>query len=181
MECAKEADFQVNAADEALKGANPSAAQCKEVIRQENGEDVTRARDFGTRKHALALDCIQRGLGEPLAGNISIEPRYQLEPSTGLWRWLDPKQVAEWLRTGLASHLKGSLVPDIVLHALGNPNQVQLVYDLKFPCPSSREPRWNEYPEDHPHHPKDQGEMYQQALGGQRGPARVSPAYGISR
>ena len=179
VKCAKEADFKVNEADEELKGANPTQAQCKAVVRREGGQDVTRALDFGNKKHALALECVRRELGERFPDNLSLEPRYQMDPGTGRWGWLDPRQVAEWLKRGLASKLKGSLVPDIVLHALGNPNEVQRVYDFKFPCPASREPLWNEYPAGHPHYQKDQGEMYQQALGGQQPPKMVSPAYGI--
>ncbi|WP_095981733.1 hypothetical protein [Melittangium boletus] len=181
MECAGEANFAVNQADPELSGASPSEAQCKKVLRRENGKDVTRALEFGNKKHSMALDCVRSALGELYPQNISVEPRYQVDPSSGRWRWIDPKQVMDWLKQGLAHRLKGSLVPDVVLHVTGNPNEVQLVYDLKFPCPAGRAPRWTEYPEGHPHHPRNQGEMYQRALGGQQQPALVSPAYGVSR
>jgi hypothetical protein len=93
-----------------------------------------------------------------------VEPTYQQEPSTGQWRWLDPLRVEQWLRDGLTSNLWGSLVPDIVLHASGNPNQLQHIYDFKFPCPAKNRPQWRSYARGQPHYPKTQGEMYRDAL-----------------
>ncbi|HYO54937.1 hypothetical protein [Archangium sp.] len=102
--------------------------------------------------------------------------KYQKDPSTGLWRWLDPKQVKEWLQIGLKSQLWESLVPDLVLHASRNPNQVQRVYDFKFPCPPDNKPSWGRYAKGHPHFPKNQKEMYEDALlGGASKAKSVTP------
>jgi hypothetical protein len=87
--------------------------------------------------------------------------------------------VAEWLRNGLTSRLWGSLVPDIVIHASGDPNKVQRVYDLKFPCPDDKRAFWGRYAKGQPHHPKNQKAMYEE-LGGQEGPALATP-HGIQR
>ncbi|MFY0567573.1 hypothetical protein ACN28E_27625 [Archangium lansingense] len=180
--CAKEANSKVNDEDEVLKGQIPTAEQCREVVRQEKGRDVTRAMDLGTRKHAAALACVQRELGELYPENFRVQPRYKHDPSTGQWRQLDPALVAEWLRNGLESLLLGTLVPDVVIHASGNSQKVQRVFDFKFPCVPARKgqrPVWREYPEGHPHHSKTQGEMYEQALGGEKAPALVSPQFGV--
>ncbi|MFE8598657.1 hypothetical protein [Archangium violaceum] len=181
-DCAREANSKVNDEDEVLKGQIPTAEQCREVVRQEKGKDVTRAMDLGARKHAMALACVQRELGGLHPENFSVQPRYKYDPSEGRWRQLDPVIVAEWLRNGLESLLLGTLVPDVVIHASGNAQRVQRVYDFKFPCVPARKsqrPAWREYPEGHPHHPKTQGQMYEQALGGEKPPSLVTPQLGV--
>ena len=141
-DCAREANSKVNDEDEVLKGQIPTAEQCREVVRQEKGKDVTRAMDLGARKHAMALACVQRELGGLHPENFSVQPRYKYDPSEGRWRQLDPVIVAEWLRNGLESLLLGT-------------------------------------PEGHPHHPKTQGQMYEQALGGEKPPSLVTPQLGV--
>ncbi|MFY0565111.1 hypothetical protein ACN28E_14820 [Archangium lansingense] len=169
VQCAQAANEQVNKEDEELRGREPTAEQCRQVVRREGNTEVTRAMDLGARKHKLALDCVRAAFAERFSENVSVEPTYQKESSTGLWRWIDPVQVAEWLKLGLKSQLWGSLVPDLVLHASRNPNQIQRVYDFKFPCPSDKRPSWRPYSKGHPHHPKDQKEMYEEALLGGKG------------
>jgi hypothetical protein len=175
-DCAREADDQANREDEELAGRKPTREQCQKVVRREGTTEVTRAMELGTRKHELALDCVRKRLGPQYSEHLRVEPTYQKEPGTGLWRWLDPKQVDEWLRDGLLSQLWGALVPDVVIHASGNPNDIQRVYDFKFPCPADNKPSWRPYPKGHPHYPKDQKKMYQEALlGGKREPKPITP------
>ncbi|HZI08092.1 MAG TPA: hypothetical protein VEZ71_29000 [Archangium sp.] len=175
VQCAQAANGQVNQEDEELQGREPTAEQCRQVVRREGNTEVTRAMDLGARKHKLALDCARAAFAERFAENISVEPTYQKDPTKGLWRWIDPAQVAEWLTLGLKSQLWGSLVPDLVLHASRNPNQVQRVYDFKFPCPSDNRPRWGKYAKGHPHHSKDQKKMYTDVLlEGKREPSAVT-------
>jgi hypothetical protein len=85
------------------------------------------------------------------------------------------------LLDGLTSLLLGTLVPDIVLHASGNPHKVQRVYDYKFPCLPGRksDPDWRQYPKGHPHYPKDQGKMYREAFGEDSKPTLVTPQLGV--
>jgi hypothetical protein len=84
--------------------------------------------------------------------------------------------VKEWLELGLTSSLWGALVPDVVIHASGNQNQAQRVYDFKFPCPSDNRPSWRQYTRGQPHYPNDQGAMYKKALlEGKREPNSVTP------
>jgi len=177
-ECAQAANQKVNEEDEELKGREPDREECRKVVRREGTMDVTRAMELGARKHDKALDCAREAL-KGLTEYVRVEPTYQRDPNTGLWRWIDPKQVKEWLQLGLTAQLWGALVPDIVIHAAGNPNKVQRVYDFKFPCPPHNPPKWGRYAPNQPHHPKNQGKMYE-ALGGDKGPAFSTPR-GIQR
>jgi|GEM_PF-583041 len=175
-DCAHAANQQVNQEDEALKGREPDREECRRVVRREGNTDVTRAMELGTKKHDKALDCARKAFEGDLAKYVRVEPTYQKDLNTGLWRWIDPQKLKEWLQLGLTAQLWGALVPDIVIHAAGNPNQVQRVYDFKFPCPPTNTPSWRPYAPDHPHYPKDQGKMYETALlGGKLKPNRVTP------
>ncbi|HZH77626.1 MAG TPA: hypothetical protein VEY88_16495 [Archangium sp.] len=173
--CAKDAHLSIN--DQEL-GAPPTEAQCKEVVRREGNTDITRAMDLGSKKHARALECARKQLEGVFPDNVSIEPLYQKDVYTGLWRWVDPLQVAQWLSDGLFHLLRGTLVPDVVIHAAGDPNKVQRIYDLKFPCPAEKFGFWNVYHRGHPHHPRDQRQLYGE-LGGQEPPVIIHPIYGI--
>lgn len=178
-ECAGHANFVVN--ERRLGGRSPTREQCREVVgKDRKGHDITRAMTLGQEKHQEALTCVQRALGERFAENLQLEPHYQKDAKTGRWQRLDPKRVAQWLSEGLFSNLLTALVPDVVLHAKGNPLKVQAVYDFKFPCPASNEPTWRDYPEGHPYYPNNQGEMYQQALGVEH-PTFVTPQLGVVR
>jgi len=177
-ECAQAANEKVNQEDETLKGQEPDRAECRKVVRREGNMDVTRAMELGAKKHDKALDCAREAL-KALAEYVRVEPTYQKDLTTGVWRWIDPKQVKEWLQLGLTAQLWGALVPDIVIHAAGNPNKVQRVYDFKFPCPPTNKPQWGYYAPNQPHYPNTQGKMYE-ALGGEKGPAFSTPG-GIHR
>jgi hypothetical protein len=179
-ECAEQASFEVN--ERMLgPGKRPTRELCQKVVGKDSrGQEVTLAMELGREKHRVARECARERLGREVPDNFSQEPYYQYDRQTGQTRWLDPKLVEEWKRQGLFDQLRGTLSPDVVLHASGNPLQVQAVYDFKFPCPASNSPRWNNYPSHHPHHPANQGELYQEALGGAT-PARVAPAYEIIR
>ena len=135
VQCARQANEDINKADEVLRGRGPEWEECKRVVRQERGREVTRAIELGEKKHVAAMACVRAELAKLFPDNISVEPRYQRDAETGAWMRLDPVQVAEWVQIGLTRRLRGSLVPDLVVHASGNPNQVQRVYDLKFRAP----------------------------------------------
>ncbi|WP_375754650.1 hypothetical protein [Corallococcus exercitus] len=179
VECAKRANFEVN--ERMLgPGKRTSPEVCREKVVDSNGREITRAMQLGEAKHAAALECVQRELGVTDAGRFSLEPRYLRDAKTGRMRWLDPQEVAQWLRDGLFQLLAGSIAPDVVLHALGNPLNVQAVYDFKFPCPVSNFPRWEPYPEGHPFAPRQQGQIYQELLKSERTPQLVSPNFGVT-
>jgi hypothetical protein len=71
--------------------------------------------------------------------------------------------------------LSGTRVPDVVLHASGNPNAVQRVYDFKFPCLAKR--REDPLSDDAVQLQLDK----YRALGGEEEPAIVTPQLGINR
>lgn len=178
-ECAKEANFEVNER-ELGEGRRPTREECNKVLRREKGQDVTLAMELGRKKHEMALDCVRKKLGPLFPENVSVNPHYKLDP-TGRWRLLDPKQVERWLRDGLLGQLLGTLVPDVVVHSSGNPLQAQQAYDFKFPCTSSTRFSWRQYPEGHPHYPRNQGDLYQEALGLKEPPSFVTPQLGVTR
>ncbi|RYZ39098.1 MAG: hypothetical protein EOO72_09390 [Myxococcaceae bacterium] len=179
VECAKRANFEVN---ERLLGPGRRTTReiCEEKVVDANGQTVKRGVLLGNAKHEAALACVQEALGATDAGRFSLEPRYLRDAKTGRTRWLDPEEVARWLAAGQFFLLTGTIAPDVVLHALGNPLKVQRVYDFKFPCPVSNFPRWDPYPDGHPFASKDQGEIYQQILKSERTPQLVSPNFGVT-
>lgn len=144
-----------------------------------NGRQVTRAMQLGEAKHAAALECVQRALGDTDAGRFSLEPRYLRDAKTGRTRWLDPEEVARWLAAGQFHLLVGSIAPDVVLHALGNPLKVQALYDFKFPCPVDNPAAWSLYPRGSPFVGERQDAVYRQVLGSDVAPKTVSPNYGV--
>jgi hypothetical protein len=124
VRCARDADFQVNEREYG-RGNYPSDAECGRVVgRTANEEDITRAMELGTMKHAAAFACVERELGSEFADHLTREPRYGKDPSTGGYTLTDKR--------------KGSLVPDIVLHLVRNANRIQFLYDFYFPCTSMK-------------------------------------------
>jgi hypothetical protein len=158
VECAREADFQVNER-EFGPGKYPSDTECDRVVGHKDGEDVTRAMELGTMKHAVAFACVRSRLLSLFPDNISVEPRYGRSSSAGQY--------------ALTDRGTGSLRPDIVLHLAGNPNKVQCVYDFKFPCKADSKLA--------PIGPKvrQQLESYDN-LGGTCPPAVVTPQLGVN-
>ncbi|MCP3137696.1 hypothetical protein [Pyxidicoccus xibeiensis] len=179
-ECARQAHFEVNE-QQFGQGKRPTREQCDEVVKNPWNQDVKRAVELGRLKHEAALRCVQEALEKLFPGNYSLEPRYAYDLKTKQTRLISREQVEEWLRSGWLHLLVGTLVPDVVLHETGNPLKVQRVYDFKFPCANDNHAQWRPYPPKHPYHPKDQGQMYKDALNGADLPATVSPVFGISR
>jgi hypothetical protein len=177
MECADHANLEVNL--RLPEGRPPDKKMCEEVRGYDSRNNpITRAMELGQEKHEEALTCVQARLDAEVPGHFSLEPRYYLDPKTGRLRLIAPELVAEWLRDGLEVLLMGTVIPDVVLHARGNPLQVQAVYDFKFPCPaSSHSPRWRDSPADHPYSQGSQKDLYQKALGVE--PRLVAPVHGV--
>ena len=120
VECAKEADFQVNEREYG-EGKFPDDAECDRVVGyNKNGDEVTRAIELGKMKHEVAFACVRLRLVTRFPENISIEPRYAPGSAQG--------------RAVLTDQLTGSLKPDIVLHLARTPTKVQCILDFKFPC-----------------------------------------------
>lgn len=147
VDCAKRANFEVN--ERMLgEGKRPTREWCaKEARRDARNNVVTWAMEMGSAKHEVALECARARLGDRFPGSFSVEPRYFADARTGRLRLLDPDEMKQWLADGLFHLLAGTLVPDVVIHAHGDPLKTQTAYDFKFPCGSQREPLWSPVPE----------------------------------
>lgn len=122
VQCAKEADAAVNEREYG-PGKFPDDKECVRSVLDSEGKPSTQAQELGKWKHVVAFACVRRELPPEFADSLSIEPRYREDPSTGAW---------------VLTRIKdGSIRPDIVLHAAGNPNQAQCIFDFKFPCTAS--------------------------------------------
>jgi hypothetical protein len=132
---------------------------------------------LGEEMHRVALQCVQQRLSKLRPGGFSVEQRYRYELGTKKTTLISSEEEAALLRNGRGSDLRGTLVPDIVLHP-GDPLRAEAVYDFKFPCvdPNSV-PAWRKYPPGHPYHRLGQDEMYKRALGQE--PHPVLPGRGV--
>ncbi len=173
VQCARDAHLTIN---EEL-GYSPTEAQCQEVVRREGNTDITRSMDLGRKKHARALECARKQFEVSYRDNVSIEPLYLKDSRTGRWRWVDPLLVAQWLSDGLFHLLRGSLVPDVVIHAAGDPLKIQRIYDLKFPCPVGKPPSWSSYAAGPLSSKREQEKLYEELAGTE--PSLIHPLYGV--
>jgi hypothetical protein len=175
VKCVEWANDEVN--NKRFGGNRPTAAQCQEVLGNDPcGNTVTRAMLLGKQKHRLALQCAELELSKLVPERFSLEQRYRDNPQTGQKQLVSGKEAQALLEQGCGKELKGTIVPDVVIHS-GNPLEVLAVYDLKFPCPSSNEPSWNEYEEGPPHHGSNQRRIYLKIL--QVIPKLVAPLWKI--
>ncbi|MET0401065.1 MAG: hypothetical protein ABW123_01625 [Cystobacter sp.] len=177
-ECAEWADTEVNR--RRLGGNTPSRQQCREVLPALDpcGQQVTRAMQWGSEKHGLATQCVQEKLDTLIPGRFSLEPRYRYDKYTGQVQWLSPSEVRDLLQQDCGKELKGTLVPDVVIHS-GNPLQAVSIYDFKFPCPPDNEALWRMNGNGHAHEGLSQGQVYVEALKVET--ALVTPRRGIEQ
>ncbi|WP_155893579.1 hypothetical protein [Cystobacter fuscus] len=175
-ECAAWADAEVNR--RRLGGNAPSRQQCQEVLPKLDpcGQKVTRAMQWGSEKHSLATQCVQEQLDPLIPGRFSLEPRYRYDRPTGQVQWLSPSEVRTLLRQDCGKELKGTLVPDVVIHS-GNPLQAISIYDFKFPCPPDNNASWKKYTAGHIDQDLTQGKVYVDALKAEA--ALVTPRQGV--
>lgn len=159
-----------------LGGRSPTAEDCNEKVLLPGRENVTRAMLLGEEMHRVAFKCVEEKLEKVLPGRFNLEQRYSYDRATRTTTVLTPEAVEALKRAGRWSELKGTIVPDVVIHG-GDPSHVQAVYDFKFPCVNTDDPpEWREYKEG-PHAGKSQDKVYQDALGPE--PHRVVPRIGI--
>jgi hypothetical protein len=121
---------------------------------------MSRQVQLGILKHAVAFACVRREILKLFPDNVAIEPRY------------GPGANGQYV---LTNQWRGSLKPDIVLHATKSPNKVQCIYDFKFPCSSTQKSDPFKVPE-----VGEQLEKYKDIGGGCPG-AIITPQLGISR
>jgi hypothetical protein len=143
----------------------PTQQECNEKI----GEDgLTRAQHMGNDYEEAALACVRndlsllKWLGEH-GHALSIKPTYRRNPSTGNVEHVPDTLVENLLRNKQYEQLRGSIVPDVIVHRQGFPNRVQAVYDFKFSCTGGRG-SWRMYNKG-PHNRRTQGQVYEELLG----------------
>ncbi|EPX60758.1 multi-sensor signal transduction multi-kinase [Cystobacter fuscus DSM 2262] len=162
-ECAVQAHETVN---RRRLGADPTWEQCQEIVeRKAGGRALTLAMKLGNEKHAEAIECARSRLNHLLRGRFSLEQRYRHDKTTDQLELVSPEQYQKSMRTNQGKDMKGTLVPDVVIHAKDNPLKTQFTYDFKFPCLESTLPTWNAYPRDSPYYGKNQGQIYERAFG----------------
>lgn len=158
---------------------SPSREECNQQVRDATGRRVSRAAQLGAEMHQVALQCVKERLGRLRPGGFSLEPHYRYDPRTGRTTHIPEEDVAALRESGNAGELRGTLAPDVVIHA-GSPFQIQAVYDFKFPCfHLDVMTEWDTYPVGHPHHQYNQGQLYEEAFGSP--PLRVAPRIGVER
>ncbi|MCY1047660.1 hypothetical protein OV208_40560 [Corallococcus sp. bb12-1] len=161
VECAKEAHFKINEREYG-EGKSPDDAEClREVGKDKAGDPILQQTELGRMKHERAFKCVQQKILRLFPDNISIEPRYGPHGKSGGY--------------ALTNQWAGSMKPDIVTHAAGQPGQVQCVYDFKFPCIKSKK----EYPFSN-FETREQITLHKQ-LKGKCNPAIVTPQLGVVR
>jgi hypothetical protein len=156
----------------------PTQKECNEKI----GKDgLTRAQKMGNDYEEAALACVRndppllRRLGEN-GHALSLKPTYRRNPSTGNVEHIPDTMVETLLRNKQYEQLRGSIVPDVVVHRQGLPNRVQAVYDFKFSC-MGKPAEWRRYDKG-PHQDSDQGKVYEELLGVH--PQIIEPPSGVS-
>jgi hypothetical protein len=160
-ECAVQANEAVN---RRRLGGDPTWEQCEEVLKWEaNGKPITRAMKLGKEKHAEAIQCAKDRLSQLLPGRFSLEQRYR--PTTGQLELVSQEQYQESMRANRGKDLKGTLVPDVVIHTKGNPLKTQFAYDFKFPCLKITPPTWTIYSKESPYRDESQGLVYEKFFG----------------
>ena len=160
-------------------GPSPTREECNQQVKDANGRRVSRAMQLGTEMHHEALKCVKERLGRLRPGRFSLEPHYRYDPRTGKTTHIPEEDVAALQSSGNAGELRGTLAPDVVIHA-GSPFQIQAVYDFKFPCfHLDGMPEWSTYPPGHPHQGLRQDAAYEKALG--EPAVRVAPRIGVQR
>ncbi|REG27723.1 hypothetical protein ATI61_10958 [Archangium gephyra] len=158
-----------------MGGRSPTPAECREK-KEFGGRVRTRAMFLGEEMHKVALACAELELSALRPGGFSREPRYRYNTDTRQRELISPEKEEALLEEGCYSELRGTIKPDIVIHA-GNPLLPLLVYDFKFPCVSSAQIPWCKY-KTGPHAGRWQNEVYQEALGVE--PREILPWIGVT-
>ncbi len=160
-----------------FQGKSPTPEECREEVEKDaQGKPVTRAMKLGIEMHGVALACAQKRLGTLRPGGFSLEPRYRYNPKTQKWEPMSRQEEQALLAQGRTGELKGSLVPDVVIHT-GNLLQVLAIYDFKFPCVSTEDPvPWRKLPDG-----RRQNKAYNEALKPVQEPFRIQPRIGVVR
>lgn len=165
-DCARMAEHQVNS--EHFGNRPPTRQECGEELEVDGcGEPITRAMLLGRQKHNLALACARDVLTRLWPAPFSIEQRYRYYQHSRVLATISREEEQQLIKDGCTGDLWGSIKPDIVLHSDYNLLQAALIIDLKFPCPPSNPPKWTKYGPKSAYPGSTQGEVYEEALGGE--------------
>ncbi|WP_420944611.1 hypothetical protein [Archangium gephyra] len=148
-----------------MQGRSPTPAECRET-KNFGGKVRTRAMFLGEEMHKVALACAEAELSALRPGGFSREPRYRYNTDTRQRELISPEKEEALLEEGCYSELRGTIKPDIVIHA-GNPLLPLAVYDFKFPCVSSvssKSDGWCRYSQG-PYKGRFQDDVYKEILG----------------
>lgn len=157
-----------------MQGRSPTPAECREK-KEFGGKVRTRAMFLGEEMHKVALACAEVELSALRPGGFSREPRYRYNKDTRQRELISPEKEEALLEEGCYSELRGTIKPDIVIHA-GNPLLPLAVYDFKFPCENKDSVPWCKYRKG-PHADRWQNEVYYEALGVE--PKPILPWIGV--
>lgn len=176
--CAVEAEQLGNA--RYFQGRPPTRKECSEIVEKDRcGNPVTRAMFLGKQKHVLALQCAEQVLKKLWPAPFSIEQRYRYYPNARMVETVSRQEESRLIADGCTEELRGTIKPDVVLHADHNLLKAALILDFKFPCPGNNEPRWTEYGSNSPYADASQRTIYEKALGGKA--LLISPRTGVSK
>ncbi|QRN94514.1 hypothetical protein JRI60_36105 [Archangium violaceum] len=164
-ECARLAEHRVNSSH--FGNRPPTREECGEEMDVDGcGEPITRAMLLGRQKHDIALACAREVLSQLWPAPFSIEQRYRFYRTSQILETISREQEQQFIKEGCTDRLKGTIKPDIVLHAdYNNLLQAALVLDFKFPCPPSNRSRWTDYGPRGAFPGANQGQIYKEALG----------------
>ena len=175
-ECAVQAERRGNALF--FQDRPPTRAECGEVMEQDAcGKPVTRAMQLGRKKHVLALECAREVLEALWPAPFSIEQRYRYYPNARVVETMSPEKEARLIAQDCTEELRGTLKPDLVLHADRNLLKAALILDFKFPCPETHQAEWTKYGRNSVYFGRKQGDLYREALGGRA--LMISPREGV--
>lgn len=171
QECVQKAEREVNQdwyRRGKIKGPKPTRAECREEVEVDGcPKPITIARALGRDKHAAALMCAKEVLKTSWPNAFRIEQRYRYYRHARFLELVSPEEEARLIKQGCTKELWRTIKPDIVLHLIGDPLRAALTFDLKFPCPDSNQPKWTDYDSSSAYAGSNQGEIYQEALGGE--------------
>jgi hypothetical protein len=165
LECVQRAERDINA--ERFGSGAPTAADCKAVVGVDRcGRPIYQSMELGNLKHTRALACMQDILKELWPGPVSIEQRYRFYRHAKVLETISREQEKRLLDADCAEELRGTIKPDVVLHADRHLLRAILILDLKFPCLGFKDPQWTDYGEKSSYAGSNQREIYEEAFGG---------------
>jgi hypothetical protein len=154
------------------------AKECEDEVGQPaKTKDCNKA---GTEKHK----CCDRKIKEAKEEDVFSDPAYNKRPPGLIQKAnLMPRERGAYVRQAIGfaksrglpafsmigAFLKGKIFPDVVVSNGGPPTRgnVKNVYDFKFPCPATKDPKWGQGGK--------QGQNLQRVTGCANAPAIISP------